>query len=229
MAGSPDSIDAATGLLKAAGAKRVMPVAVSGAFHTPFMAPAQERLDAAIAGSRLSDASVPAAANVDALMHSSADEWSELLSRQLCSPVRWSQLLTALAAAGVDTFIELGPGTVLTGMAKRTVDGATTRSASTPEEVDGLAGSLTIKSQASARVEGETLFAAERLVVSPAAGVFAPDDRLQDGASIVVGDLVGRVGETEVRSRFSGLLMGLLAWRGERVSTSQPVAWLRVS
>ena len=77
-------------------------------------------------------------------------------------------------------------------------------------------------------LEGETLFAAERLVVSPAAGVFAPADSLRDGAPIEVGDVVGRVGETEVRSGFAGLIMGLLAWRGERVSTSQPLAWLRV-
>jgi [acyl-carrier-protein] S-malonyltransferase len=227
IAGSPDGLEAATELVKASGAKRVMPVAVSGAFHTPYMAPAQSRLDAAIAAARLSDATVPAAANVDAAIHSSASEWPDLLSRQLCSPVRWSQVLTGLAGAGVDTFIELGPGTVLTGMAKRTVDGGTTRAASSPAEVDEVAEAFTYKVQASARVEGETLFAAERLVVSPAAGVFAPDDGLHDGSPIVAGDVVGRVGDTEVRSRFSGLLMGLLAWRGERVSTSQPLAWLR--
>ena len=91
--------------------------------------------------------------------------------------------------------------------------------------------SLTVGSANRSRaavVEGETLFAAERLVVSPAAGVFAPAESLRDGAPIAVGDVVGRVGETEVRSGFTGLIMGLLAWRGERVSTSQPLAWLRV-
>jgi [acyl-carrier-protein] S-malonyltransferase len=228
IAGSAAGLEAAGAAARARGAKRVMPVAVSGAFHTPFMAPAQARLDTAIAAARLSPSTVPVAANVDGALHTGAADWGSLLSRQLCSPVRWSSGLQTLAGAGVDTFIELGPGTVLSGMTKRTVEGATTESASNPAELDKLAESLSVKAQRSARVEGETLFAAERLVVSPVAGVFDPHDGLCDGATITVGDVVGRVGETEVRSRFSGLLMGLIAWRGERVATSQPLAWLRV-
>jgi [acyl-carrier-protein] S-malonyltransferase len=228
IAGSPTGLEAAGAALRARGAKRVMPVPVSGAFHTPFMAPAQGRLDAAIAGARLSDATLPVAANLDGRLHTAASEWPALVSQQLCSPVRWSSGLTTLDSAGVDTFIELGPGTVLTGLTKRTVRGATVQSASSPAELDRLAESLSVKAQRSPRVEGETLFAAERLVVSPVAGVFDPHDSLHDGVTISVGDIVGRVGETEVRSRFTGLVMGLIAWRGERVSSSQPLAWLRV-
>jgi [acyl-carrier-protein] S-malonyltransferase len=231
VAGSPAGVEAAGAAARRRGAKRAMPIAVSGAFHTPYMAPAQVRLDAAIAAARLSDATTPVAANVDGRLHTRGAEWSALLSRQLCSPVRWASALTTLRQAGVDTFIELGPGTVLSGMTKRGVDGASTGAAATPEQTEQLAETLTVGAtnrSRSAMVEGETLFAAERLVVSPAAGVFAPADSLRDGAPIAVGDVVGRVGETEVRSGFAGLIMGLLAWRGERVSTSQPLAWLRV-
>jgi [acyl-carrier-protein] S-malonyltransferase len=226
IAGAPDALEAAGAAAKTRGAKRVMPVAVSGAFHTPYMAPAQQRLDAALARAAFSGSTIPVASNVDAALHQRADEWADLLSRQLCSPVRWRQLLVTLRDAGVDTFVELGPGTVLTGMAKRAVDGATTLSASGPDELDALADALGDQRSA---MEGEHLDAVERLVVSPAAGVFAPEPDLAGGIEIRVGDVVGRVGEHEVRSRFAGWLVGLLAHRGERVTPSQPVAWLRVA
>jgi [acyl-carrier-protein] S-malonyltransferase len=225
IAGAPDALETAGAAAKARGAKRVMPVAVSGAFHTPYMAPAQERLDAALARASFAASTIPVASNVDAALHQRAEEWADLLSRQLCSPVRWRHLLATLQGAGVDTFVELGPGTVLTGMAKRAVDGATTLSAATPDELDGLADAL----NANRAADGEHLDAVERLVVSPAAGVFAPEPDLAGGDEIVVGTVVGRVGEHEVRSRFAGWLVGLLAHRGERVTPSQPVAWLRVA
>ena len=136
VAGSAEGLEAAGSAAKARGAKRTMPVAVSGAFHTPYMAPAQERLDRAIAAASFGDAALPTVANVDGALHHSGAEWSALASRQLCSPVRWAQGLRTLQDAGVTTFIEIGPGTVLTGMAKRTVTGATTASAATPDEVE---------------------------------------------------------------------------------------------
>lgn len=226
IAGSEAGIEAAGALLRSRGAKRVMPVAVSGAFHTPYMASAQGALDEALAGTWFTEAHIPVAANVDAGIHENGADWAGLLSRQLCSPVRWTQLLSNLARAGADTFVELGPGTVLTGLTKRSVDGAEVHSAQTPEELDALAEALSARVVAAH--EGETLFAAERLVVSPAAGVFEPHAHLVDGSSIQEGDVIGRVGEHEVRSRFSGFLMGLMAWRGERVAISQPLLWLRI-
>lgn len=231
IAGSPSGLDAASVAVKARGAKRVMPVPVSGAFHTPYMAGAQAQLDAALAEARWSTGAMPVAANVDASLHTAAGDWADLLSRQLCAPVRWAQLLRALAAQGVDTFIELGPGTVLSGLAKRGVETATTCAAATPEEAAAVAAAQPVAPRARAasptRVEGETLFATERLLVSTAAGVFSPSVGLRDGAAIAVGDEVGRVGEHVVTARFSGRLMGVLAWQGERVATSQPLAWLR--
>lgn len=230
IAGSPAALDQAGAAAKARGAKRVMPVAVTGAFHTPYMAAAQRRLDAALAVVEFADAVVPVATNTDAALHRAADGWPELLSRQLCNPVRWRQLLGTLATDGVSVFVELGPGAVLTGMAKRTLDGARTFSAATPQEVLTLVNELaTLSPDEAPPTDGEHLFASERLVVSPAAGVFSPAAELCDGHPVQVGDLLGNVGEHEVRSRFAGWVMGLLAHHGERVTSRQPVAWLRTA
>lgn len=227
IAGSPAGVDHASALAKELGAKRAMPVAVSGAFHTPYMAPAQARLDAAIAAARFgATAEVPVAANVDGEVHGDGEAWPRLLSAQLCAPVRWSQVLRTLSARGVRTFVELGPGTVLSGLAKRGTEG-TSAAAATPDQAAELVESL--GGAAPRPVEGETLFAAERLLVSTTAGVFAPSTSLRDGVTIAIGDEVGRVGDQVVTSRFSGRLMGMLAWHGERVAPSQPLAWLRTS
>ena len=230
IAGSADALELAGAAAKARGAKRVMPVAVSGAFHTPYMSAAQTRLDAALATVTFVDAVVPVAANTDAALHRAAGDWPDLLSRQLCSAVRWRQLLGTLVDDGVSVLVELGPGNVLTGMAKRTAESARTYSASTPQEVDKLVTELaTIAPDERPPTDGEHLFAVERLVVSPAAGVFSPDANLRDGHHVEIGDVLGRVGEHEVRSRFTGWLMGLLAHHGERVTNRQPVAWLRTA
>jgi [acyl-carrier-protein] S-malonyltransferase len=230
IAGSVDGVAAASVVAKELGAKKVMPLQVSGAFHTPFMAPARDRLRKAIAHADPRDTEVPVISNVDGLAHDTGSDWSSLLSAQLSSPVRWKHCLLTLADLGVVSFAELGPGGVLTGMAKRTVDNARTISVATPEDLDRLLGWVSAAAPASiAQFEGEHLFAAERLVVSPAAGVFEPSGDLADGASIAVGSVLGHIGETEVRSPFAGVLQSYIAVAGERVTLRQPVAWLRTS
>lgn len=231
IAGDPGALGRAAELAKERGAKKVMPIPVSGAFHTPFMASALDRLRKAIDQADLRDAELPVYANVDARAHTATDEWTELLATQLTSPVRWRQVLHNLSDAGCTTFVELGPGSVLTGMAKRTVDGARTLSVATPADLDKLLASLA--EQPSARGagihEGEHLFATERVVVSPAAGVFSPAEGMAPGSRLEPGQCVGRVGADEVRSPFAGTVMGVLAVQGERVAVSQPVAWLRTA
>jgi len=228
IAGSPEALDDAAVAAKALGAKKVLPVTVSGAFHTPYMAPARERLRKALGQAEIRDPDLPVYANVDARPHTAAGEWAGLLGAQLCSPVRWRQTLHNLGDAGTTTFVELGPGAVLTGMAKRTVDGARTLSVATPDDLDRLLEALASPAADAVGVhEGEHLFATERIVVTPAAGVFTPADGLGPGATLDAWQLVGTVGDQEVRSPFAGTLMGLLAVAGERVTTSQPVAWLR--
>jgi [acyl-carrier-protein] S-malonyltransferase len=230
IAGAPEAVAEAADVAKGMGAKKVMPMAVSGAFHTPFMSPARERLRKAIANAELRDPDIAVYANVDALAHPAGDEWGGLLGAQLCSPVRWRQTLHNLADDGATVFVELGPGNVLTGMAKRTVSGATTLSVQVPDDLDKLLATLAAPSAASAGVhEGEHLFATERLVVSPAAGVFTPAEDVEAGTAVDPGAVLGRVGDHDVRSPFAGTVMGMLAVEGERVTTSQPIAWLVVA
>jgi [acyl-carrier-protein] S-malonyltransferase len=162
------------------------------------------------------------------LAHDKGEEWSSLLSAQLSSPVRWKHCLLSLAELGVVDFAELGPGGVLTGMAKRTVEQARTISVSTPEELDKFLEWVNAGSpRGAAQLEGEHLFAVERLAVSPAAGVFTPVGGLSEGSMIEVGTVLGHVADTEVRSAFAGVLQSYIAVEGERVTLRQPIAWLR--
>jgi [acyl-carrier-protein] S-malonyltransferase len=229
IAGSPGGVEAAGKHAKDLGAKRVMALPVSGAFHTVFMAAARERLRDAIAAADIRDAEIPVVSNVDAKPHDRGGEWTTLLSAQLASPVRWKQGLQTLATLGVTEFAELGPGGVLTGMAKRSVDGARTISVATPEDLDKLLDWMSGNDDGSRRqVEGEHLFAVERLVVSPAAGLFTPLE-FPDAAIIHVGTVIGHVGEHEVRSPFHGVLQSFIAVDTERVTLRQPIAWLRTA
>jgi len=228
IAGSIDGVASAGVVAKELGAKKVMPLQVSGAFHTPFMTSARDRLRKAIADAAPRDTEIPVISNVDALAHNTGDEWTSLLSAQLSSPVRWKHCLLTMSELGVSDFVELGPGGVLTGMAKRTIENARTISVSTPEELDKLiewvnAGVTTAPLQ----VEGEHLFAVERLVVSPSAGLFTPIGGITEGASINVGTVLGTVGDAEVRSPFAGILQAYIAVEGERITPRQPIAWLR--
>jgi [acyl-carrier-protein] S-malonyltransferase len=228
IAGSPDGVAAATAHAKELGAKKVMPLQVAGAFHTPFMTAARERLRAAIATAGIRDTEVPVVSNVDALAHDRGEEWSSLLSAQLSSPVRWKHSLLTMAELGIRAVAELGPGGVRTGMAKRTMPDVRTISVATPDDLDRFiewVGDGTPSS--SAVLEGEHLFATERVVVSPAAGVFTPTPDIEEGTMVEVGAVLGTVNGVEVRSPFAGLVQSYLAVSGERITIRQPVAWLR--
>ncbi|HEU5319200.1 MAG TPA: ACP S-malonyltransferase, partial [Methylomirabilota bacterium] len=166
IAGDAAAIAEATALAKELGARKVMPLTVGGAFHTPFMAPAAERLRAALAATAFADAAVPVVANVDALPHQRADQWADLLGAQLTSQVRWRETIQRMVADGVTTFLELGPGSVLTGLAKRGAPDGTARAAAEPAALDGILEAATAAGAADHH-DGEHLFAAERLVVSP--------------------------------------------------------------
>lgn len=228
IAGSSEGVARASEFAKELGSKKVMPLQVSGAFHTPYMTAARDRLRDAIALASPRDTEVPVISNVDALAHANGDEWSSLLSAQLSSPVRWKHCLLTLSELGVTGFAELGPGGVLTGMAKRTVDSARTISVSTPDELDKLIEWVNASAPVgAAQLEGEHLFAVERLVVSPSAGVFTPVSDISGGSVIQVGQIIGHVGDNEVRSPFAGVVQSYIAVEGERVTSRQPIAWLR--
>ena len=228
IAGSAEGVAKAVVIAKELGAKKAMALPVSGAFHTPFMIPARDRLREAIASANPRDTEVPVISNVDAIAHNYGNEWASLLSAQLSSPVRWKQCLLTLNDLGVTGFAELGPGGVLTGMAKRTLEGSRTISVSTPDELDKFIEWVNNAAPTGIQQhEGEHLFAIERLVVSSASGVFTPLTSFQPGDRIAIGQTLGMIGETPVVSVFDGILQSFIAVDGERVTLRQPIAWLR--
>jgi [acyl-carrier-protein] S-malonyltransferase len=135
IAGTAAGVEEAGVRAKDLGAKRVLALPVGGAFHTPLMAPAQARLDAALAQAEFEPGALPVVANVDAAEHDDAEGWSGRLSAQLCQPVRWRESLVRLSALGATEFLELGPGTELSGMVKRTVEGAGRANVATPDDL----------------------------------------------------------------------------------------------
>ena len=230
IAGTPEAIDKAAAIARELGAKRVMPLQVGGAFHTPFMAPARDRLAKAIDRTEFRDPQGTVVANVDGAAHRRGSDWPDLLKAQLTSPVRWRQTLMTLSDAGFTTYVELGRGDVLGRLVKRTLGGTRPLSVAVPEDLDNLLEALAANpARSAAAIEGEYLFATERLVVSPANGVFQAGEGIGVGAPVGVGHLIGRVGDHDVRSPFAGELMGILALEGERVTASQPIAWLRTN
>ena len=206
---------------------------MAGAFHTPLMAPARERLAGAIDGTEIRIPEGTVVANVDATAHDAPETWRALMTAQLCSPVRWSQTLLTLGELGFTTFVELGPGSALSSLAKRTLPDSIRLGVAIPEHLDrlldALAPGVPDTDTEEEGHEGEHLFATDRLVVSPAAGVFTPIEGLQPTSEVPAGSLLGRIGTEEVRSPFAGELMSWLAVDGERVMASQPIAWLRVT
>ena len=120
ISGAEANLVQAMELAKAAGAARVVRLQVSGAFHTPLMQPAADGMAAAIAGITFQTPAVPIIANTTALPVTASEEIKEELREQLCHTVQWQKSVENMLAAGVTTFIEIGPGKVLAGLIKRT-------------------------------------------------------------------------------------------------------------
>jgi len=139
IAGTTDGLAAATAALQAAGAKRVVPLNVSAAFHTPLMAPAAERLRAALDRIEWRAPRVPVMANLTGRPHQGGDRIPHVMEMQLRSPVRWSTCVGALVEAGCDTFIEVGPKRALTGMMRELAPGTTAIAVGAPTAVSELA------------------------------------------------------------------------------------------
>lgn len=116
ISGTKEAVAEACAALKAAGAKRALPLAVGGGFHSPCMASAREELSAAIAATEFHTPRCPIYQNVDARPHTLPEEIKANLVAQLTSPVRWTQSVRAMIADGAEEFVECGPGEVLTGL-----------------------------------------------------------------------------------------------------------------
>mgnify|MGYP001295017487 FL=1 len=233
IAGTNSAIEKASDLAKKIGAKKVTQLSVSGAFHTPLMNAARVELSEAIENTDIRPPSGIVVANVDGVAHENPETWRALLSAQLCSPVRWTQSLTTLLTMNFSTFIEIGPGKVLTGLTKRADSDTKRLNINKPSDLDQLldliAPTSPTRDESGIGHEGEHLFSTDRLVVSPSAGIFKPVSNLEIGKKLSNGQLLGHVGNAEIRSPFSGELMGWIALADERLTASQPIAWLRVT
>ncbi|MGM9847771.1 MAG: ACP S-malonyltransferase [Muribaculaceae bacterium] len=119
ISGEIDAVAAAGEKLTAAGARRVVPLKVGGAFHSPCMEPARAELAEAIAATEIHEPICPVFQNVDAQAHTNPEEIKANLIAQLTAPVRWTQSVRNMVAAGATEFVELGPGKVLQGLVKK--------------------------------------------------------------------------------------------------------------
>lgn len=124
IAGSAAAVERALPILKESGAKRAIPLKVSAPFHCALMLPAQERLSADLDRVEFKDLSVPLVTNVDAAVIRTGAEARASLVRQVSSPVRWRESVELLAREGVHTFVEIGPGKVLSGLVRQTTSDA---------------------------------------------------------------------------------------------------------
>ena len=137
ISGDPDAVTAAGQRLEDAGAKRVLPLKVSGAFHSPLMQPAQAGLRRELEDVQLSDPAFPVVANASAEAVTTAEDARRLLGKQLTAPVHWVESMERVAADTDDgtTFLEIGPGAVLAGLSKRILPARPTASLGTADQV----------------------------------------------------------------------------------------------
>src|SRR5215475_7649137 len=139
IAGHKTAVERAVGLAKERGGRKSVLLPVSAPFHCALMSPAAERLGAELAKVTVRDPKIPVVRNVDGGVTRTAAEVVPFLLRQVASPVRWTACVERLAAEGADTFVEVGPGRVLTGLIKRIVPDARALSV---EDPDGLERAL---------------------------------------------------------------------------------------
>lgn len=138
ISGDVWGISWAAGAAKKKGARRIMPLKVSAAFHSPLMGPAAEQFGAALNGIRFNRPDFPVVSNVTACATEAPDRIRELLVRQLTAPVRWTECIDTLLSLGATRFAELGPGKVLTGLNRRNARGISTLALGTPEAIDSM-------------------------------------------------------------------------------------------
>ena len=142
ISGAQRALAIAMELARERGARKVVPLAVSGAFHSPVMAPAAMGLAAAVAAAPLRDAQVPVIANISAQPLTQAADIRAELAQQIESPVQWTRSIEYMAAQGISTVVEVGAGQVLAGLIKRIARGMTTIPAGSAEQVPAAAAQL---------------------------------------------------------------------------------------
>jgi [acyl-carrier-protein] S-malonyltransferase len=139
IAGTPDGVEAGIARAKDLGVRKAMPLNVGGAFHTPLMDDAASALASVLAEVDFAVPAGPIVANDDAAAHADVDGWRDRSARHVAVPVRWREVQETLGALGARTLIEVGNGTMLAALAKRTLPDVTVTGVATPEDVATVA------------------------------------------------------------------------------------------
>ncbi|MEJ2470285.1 MAG: ACP S-malonyltransferase [Desulfuromonadales bacterium] len=139
IAGHAEAVSRAIELAKQKGAKRALPLPVSAPFHCALMIPAGERLAAVLSDVAFSEMALPVVSNVEAAPNQDASRLRELLVKQVSAPVRWEETITCMANLGVDRYVEIGPGKVLSGLVKRMVKDCTIQNVQNMDDISSLA------------------------------------------------------------------------------------------
>jgi [acyl-carrier-protein] S-malonyltransferase len=204
---------------------RVIALQVAGAFHTRYMASAEETLDAVAGGIAVGDPQRILLSNADGTAVATGAEGIKRLVRQVTSPVRWDLCQAALADLGVTAIIELAPAGTLAGLAKRALNGVEILAVNTPDDLPA-ARDLAARHAISSSAEPSVAF---HVVVAPSAGGFHPAELVEGdavSAGSVVGQVIARGVATDIVSAHDGVLAEWLASPEDPVAPGAPVARL---
>jgi [acyl-carrier-protein] S-malonyltransferase len=138
IAGTPDGVEAAGVRAKELGVKRVTPLNVGGAFHTPLMRDAADALPSVLEPVMLSAPAAPVVSNHDATAYDDGEGWRDRLPEHVTVPVRWRESMETMVGLGVTSFLEVGHGSMLAGLGKRTTPDVPVRGIATPDDVQAL-------------------------------------------------------------------------------------------
>jgi [acyl-carrier-protein] S-malonyltransferase len=150
IAGTISGLDTGMEAARAAGARKVLVLRVGGAFHTPLMDEARAALLPRLEATPFSPPTAPVVSNGDAVAHEDAEGWPLRLADHLVQPVRWRESTLAMAALGIEALVEVGPGTTLTGIARRTIPDVGVRNVATPADLAPPASVAVGRSRATA-------------------------------------------------------------------------------
>ena len=140
IAGHTEAVDRAMVLAKEKGAKRALPLPVSAPFHCSLMVPAGDRLATVLEGFDVGEMSLPVISNVEAVPNQDSARVRELLIKQVSAPVRWQETIASMVELGVDHYVEIGPGKVISGLAKRMAKGSKIQNVQNVADISALAG-----------------------------------------------------------------------------------------
>ncbi|MGA5303819.1 acyltransferase domain-containing protein [Nucisporomicrobium flavum] len=206
---------------------RVRPLAVAGAFHTPYMAPAEQALGAVAGGVTVADPARILLSNRDGAAVAHGREMLQRLVRQVTAPVRWDLVMRTLRDLGVTGIVELPPAGTLAGLVKRELKGDNAPEIVTLNTPDDLpaARDLIARHGVTPSLEPAPLF---RVAVATGAGVFRPAEGLAEGDDVRAGQVIGHVatrqGPVEIAAHAAGVLVEWLAHDDDPVAPGRPVA-----